>query len=63
MSTCTCVRCGDCGGSGNFRVDDLGMPEWDLEPCQQCGGTGIVEVCDSCQEREEQAQDAEDSRR
>lgn len=63
MSTCTCVSCGDCNGSGQVEVFEPGYPEWDLESCSNCRGTGIVELCDECQEREEQAQDAEDARR
>ncbi len=58
---CACVRCGDCGGTGsiwldfagrylgNHRSDDLD----DAEPCDNCGGSGIVEVCDRCQMQDE----------
>jgi len=54
---CTCVRCGECGGSGtiwldfngrylgNRRCDDLD----EMETCEECGGSGIVEVCARCQ--------------
>lgn len=54
QESCRCVRCGMCGGSGNLRIgldgrlnycDDL----YDLESCDECGGTGIVETCDRCQ--------------
>lgn len=58
---CRCVRCGDCGGSGsvwydfrghflgNYRTDDLD----ESEPCDNCGGSGIVEVCQRCQDMDE----------
>ena len=54
---CRCVRCGDCGGGGTIyldwrgnylgshRSDDMDEPE----PCEQCGGSGIVETCSRCQ--------------
>jgi len=52
---CRCVSCSACGGSGNLwrtldgklyehRVDDLG----DLETCEECRGSGVVEVCEEC---------------
>jgi len=44
---CHCVRCGECGGNGNVRVD--GLADFDLEPCEGCGGSGITEICDRCQ--------------
>lgn len=58
VSECRCVRCGDCGGSGQTRVKALEYeyPEWDLETCSTCGGTGIVEKCVPCQLREELAE-------
>lgn len=53
---CTCVTCGECGGTGNVwrnydslgryagaGIDDLS----DLESCDACHG-GIIEVCDRC---------------
>lgn len=58
---CRCIRCGDCNGSGtvwfdwrghylgNSRCDDLD----ELEHCDRCGGSGIIEVCDRCQLLEE----------
>ena len=60
--TCTCVSCGECGGSGivwisfsgkylgNHRCDDLD----DLESCPDCGGSGISSVCDECRDAEEE---------
>lgn len=44
---CHCVRCGMCNGHGHIRVNDPLM-DYELEPCEDCGGTGIVEVCDRC---------------
>lgn len=59
---CRCVNCGECRGSGsvwfafggkeylgNSRCDDLD----ELETCEGCGGSGIVETCDRCQLLEE----------
>jgi hypothetical protein len=54
---CRCVQCSYCNGSGhlwfdlggrylgNHRSDDLD----NLEPCDSCGGSGIIETCDRCQ--------------
>ena len=63
---CTCVRCGECGGTGNVwrnydargRSVEGGMDDSsDLETCDSCR-VGIVEVCDRCQLLEEMEQDA-----
>jgi hypothetical protein len=56
---CTCVSCGECGGSGtvwfafggreylgNSRCDDLD----EMETCEECRGSGITEMCDYCQD-------------
>jgi hypothetical protein len=53
MTECECVRCGDCGGSGQVFSPTEGYPEFDLESCGMCGGTGIVEMCGHCTELEE----------
>lgn len=57
MAECACVGCSMCDGTGtvwfdfagryfgNRRCDDLDV----LEPCEDCGGTGVAETCDSCQ--------------
>ena len=50
IRTCTCVQCGDCGGTGNIEVPTSGYPEWELESCLTCGGCGYSEVCDFCGE-------------
>jgi hypothetical protein len=34
-----------------FRTNTY--PEWDLESCSNCRGTGISEVCADCQVRDE----------
>lgn len=54
---CHCVRCGECGGSGNiwldFKGQYLGNHRCDdldeMEMCEGCGGSGIIETCDRCQ--------------
>lgn len=55
---CTCVSCAECRGSGsvwfsfsnrylgNSRCDDLD----DLRTCEECGGSGLSEMCDVCQD-------------
>lgn len=61
---CTCVSCGECRGSGTVwlsfgstsygggrylgagRCDDLDEPA----TCEECGGSGITEMCDYCQD-------------
>ena len=55
---CKCVNCPECQGTGTVwisfggqylgkhRCDDLD----DSETCDYCGGSGIVEICDDCQE-------------
>ena len=58
MSTCRCVVCPECKGSGvvwfafggreylgTGRCDDLD----EMETCDECGGSRVTEVCDSCQ--------------
>ena len=46
---CTCVSCGDCRGTGTWEVPSLGYPEYELESCDTCGGSGILDVCERCQ--------------
>jgi hypothetical protein len=63
---CECVSCGDCGGSGrvwysfpgpdrggqylgNNRCDDLD----EMDTCPTCDGRGITDVCDHCQEADD----------
>lgn len=62
--TCSCIPCGECGGSGNVwlsftgkylgnhRCDDLD----ELETCAECHGSGIDEMCDECREKEDEAE-------
>jgi DnaJ-class molecular chaperone len=45
---CRCVTCGECDGRGTFRAE-VNLSDFDLEPCDGCGGSGIVETCDRCQ--------------
>lgn len=65
---CTCVTCGDCGGTGNVwrNYDDLGRHAGGgiddlskLEPCENCR-SGIIEVCDRCRLLEEMYEDAQE---
>lgn len=57
---CTCVRCGDCNGSGYLwqaedgdirlhRCDDLG----ELITCDTCRGSGLSEHCEECLDAED----------
>ncbi len=46
---CHCVRCGECRGSGNIEVRIPSYSSEDLETCDGCGGSGIVQTCDRCQ--------------
>lgn len=63
---CTCVSCGECGGSGtvwfafggkeylgNGRRDDLD----EMETCEECGGSGLSEKCERCYDRDEEFAD------
>ena len=55
---CECVVCSECDGSGSiwisfsgkymgkYRCDDFD----EMDTCPECGGEGIVEVCDECRE-------------
>jgi hypothetical protein len=56
---CECVSCSECDGSGNvwFAFGGkkyLGRSRWDdldeMETCDTCGGSGIMETCDRCSE-------------
>lgn len=59
---CTCTSCPACQGTGdvwysfggeylgNRRCDDLD----ELEPCDECGGSGVDEYCDECLMAEEE---------
>lgn len=58
---CRCVYCAECNGTGSIWLDMLGhylgnhrsddMDE--LERCEECDGSGIVEECEACQALEE----------
>jgi DnaJ-class molecular chaperone len=62
MTDCRCVHCGDCGGSGQITVPTPGYPEWDLESCSNCRGSGIAEMCEACELAEELAEEMAESR-
>ncbi len=54
--SCSCITCATCHGRGWFYVDGRGrfMPYGDeladRESCEDCGGSGITELCDACRE-------------
>lgn len=54
MTECKCIWCADCAGSGQVRVPTNSYPEWDLESCMACYGTGIAEQCRYCADLEEE---------
>ena len=49
MSECTCLICPDCA-MGQVSVPTNGYPEWDLETCPTCHGSGYIEECVHCAE-------------
>lgn len=53
VDPCRCVWCGGCSGSGRVEVPTNGYPEWELESCTECGGTGVSEQCAHCDLLEE----------
>ena len=67
--TCMCVPCSECDGSGSvwftFYGKYLGRSRCDdmdeLQTCDECGGSGLVDMCDECREREEEYEAAEHS--
>ena len=62
---CKCVSCPECGGTGNvwvsFNGKYLGKCRCDdfdeLEMCEECNGTGIIEMCDECMMAKEEAEE------
>ncbi len=60
---CHCVTCALCQGRGSYYVDSRGHVAafndglFDLESCEDCGGTGIIRECDTCREAWEQDHD------
>lgn len=67
-SSCSCIRCGICNGSGHvwvdirgrvlpFRGDDLD----DLEMCEECRASGVSEECDFCTDERELWEDEGDA--
>ena len=51
---CECVICWTCRGTGNVEVKTDGYPEYDLEACSDCRGSGLSEVCDYCHDTDEE---------
>ena len=55
--SCKCVLCGECGGSGHVWVSFSGKYKGknhsddmdSMERCEDCGGSGLSEICDDCQ--------------
>ena len=53
---CECTKCPLCEGTGSIWYDIGGkyvgqhhIDDTDsLEPCEECGGSGITEVCGEC---------------
>lgn len=64
QAVCRCVSCSQCGGRGTMAVDMRGRVVsfyddlCDLETCDECCGSGIVEECDYCRDQREQDEDA-----
>ena len=50
---CRCVSCAACKGTGNVEIPTNGYPEWELETCEECRGSGISEKCQACQDDED----------
>jgi RecJ-like exonuclease len=56
MMPCGCVICEECNGTGtvwvSFTGKYLGKNRCDdfdeIEPCESCGGSGVLEYCDEC---------------
>ncbi len=46
---CGCIICGECHGAGRVRDSDD-----DMESCERCQGSGIVEVCRECEREVEE---------
>jgi RecJ-like exonuclease len=65
---CHCERCPECNGSGtvwysfggeylgSHRLDDLDQ----MEPCEDCRGSGIAKVCWECAEEMQKLYEDED---
>ena len=51
-NVCRCVSCPSCRGTGQQEYDTGSYPEWDLETCDECEGTGTIEQCAACADRE-----------
>lgn len=56
---CTCTTCPECFGSATVRRPDRTSPDgYELETCEECNGSGIVEECDHCRTLREEDEDA-----
>lgn len=57
---CSCSSCSMCNGRGSYSVDSRGrfVPHgddlYDLETCEECGGSGMSYECDYCLDQREQ---------
>lgn len=56
VEKCKCVYCLECRGTGKVEYRTGLYPEWDLESCSSCYGTGISEMCTRCEMVEELAE-------
>lgn len=56
---CHCVSCDMCGGTGREES------RWDFgcsDPCEECGGGGITDLCERCQLLTDMDYDEEEER-
>lgn len=46
---CECEPCHACNGRGRFYFDRMGLGMEQDEPCWNCLGYGVEEICDYCE--------------
>jgi hypothetical protein len=46
---CHCLACGVCNGRGYLPTFDYRALMDESDTCDECGGSGLAEVCDRCQ--------------
>lgn len=57
VTGCRCSSCSMCGGRGTIRVEcsaHFSPDGYELESCDECGGSGIADECDYCYDLREQ---------
>ncbi len=58
---CECVKCDTCKGFGTIHDPfDYGPYSGIDETCDDCGGSGLTEMCDYCMDVMEMEQDERD---